>query len=198
MSEEDALIMRDWFSANAPRTLELRVSKWSTRLADGCATCVTKHLAQAIELFGEADEIERPRAAKVLVHRAAILLHEAQHGYPGHRYHALGCLAEAENFVTPADARELRMIRLMVAGDLGCRELKSYHDGLFKLLGGTLDEAWAHVSEAFVELPVCDRENRDTLRGLLFGNDNKADLIKKLTQVMKDVVDTYCLPGGDL
>ena len=197
MSEEDAKIMVDWYSANAPRTIELTVTKWSTRLDDGCAACVTKHLAQAVELFGNADQIDRPKTAQVLVHRAAILLHEAQHGYPGHRYHALGCLAEAENYSTPEVARELRHVRLLISKDLGVRSIKSYC-GQFNPFGGVVEEAWAHVSEAFMELPVCDTENRDALRRLLFGADGKAGLIKKLTKVMKDVVDTYCLPGGDL
>ena len=196
MSNEDAQVMVDWFSAGAPRTLSLTVTKWSTRLEDGCPSCVTKHLAQAIELFGNADDAVR-RTATILVHRAAILLHEAQHGYPGHRYHAIGCLAEAEGYFPAADAVELRKVRIAVAKDLGLRDLGAYC-GDFQPFGGDADEAWAHVSEAFMELPSSDEQNRDELRALMFGSESRAEVIQKLTKVLKNVVDTYCLPGGEL
>ncbi len=198
MSEEDALIMRDWFSSKAPRTLTLTVTKWSTRLDDGCASCVTKHLAQAIELFGNSTPA-RPRTADILYRRAAILLHEAQHGYPGHRYHAIGCLAEAENYVSSDEARSIRRVRIAVAGDLGVRDLETYCEDVLDLeRGGDVAEAWAHVSEAFMELPEADTENRDALRRLLIDCGPGAELIQKLTKVLKNVADTYCLPGGEL
>jgi len=194
MSNEDAQVMVHWFSASTPRTLSLTVTKWSTRLDDGCPSCVTKHLAQAIELFGNADDAVR-RTATILVHRAAILLHEAQHGYPGHRYHAIGCLAEAEGYF--ADAAELRKVRIAVAEDLGLHELKDYCKD-FHPFGGDADEAWAHVSEAFRELPSSDKQNREELRALMFGSERRAEVVQKLTEVLKNVVDTYCLPGGEL
>lgn len=198
MSEEDALVMADWFSSKAPRTLTLTITKWSTRLEDGCASCVTKHLAQAIELFGNSAAI-KPHVADVLYRRAAILLHEAQHGYPGHRYHAIGCLAEAENYVSPDEARSIRRVRIEVARDLGVGELKTYCDDVLEIeRGGNVAEAWAHVSEAFMELPEADTENRDALRQLLIDYGPAEGLVQKLAKVLKNVADTYCLPGGDL
>jgi len=199
MSNEDALVMADMLS-KAPKTIEVVVTKWSTRLDDGCPSCVTKHLAQAIELLGNSDSAGWCTGA-VLMNRAAILLREARHGYPGHRYHAIGCLAEAELYFV-ADAEEIRRIRIAVAKDLGVSDLVTYC-GAFSLsdvdlFGDKADKAWAHVSEALRELPSSDQENRGALKDLLSGNAEPADVIMRLTKVLKNVVDTYCLPGGEL
>ena len=183
------------------------VKKWSTRLESGCPACVAKHLSQAIlqlEML-EYPGLGVPGIATLLM-RAVILNDEATFGYAGHKWLAMGCLAEAEHLLLRegivVDAQALRHIRLLFTpgGTKGSLYFALRDEFLSKQNWRNPETearafARAHLQEAHDELPRSDSENRGKIEALFtvpFPDINDF-LVPELSRILKSVTELYCL-----
>ena len=170
----------------------VQVEKWSTRLEGGCPACAAKHLSQAIVLADRDMISGHPNDPFVWLSRALILDQESRFGYPGHRFLAIGCLANAEKWSRSHLARLIRDARVAYnkGGSLPHLLLQVKPDG-----GQPHEDSvmvWAHIEEAIAELPPGD-ENRTDLRNhydLPWPRINEK-FVPTVTGILKNVVETY-------
>ncbi len=175
----------------------------STRAKGGCPACSAKHLSQAIVL-GETGvlSINEGLDTEVWLCRALILDHESRNGYLGHRWLAIGCLANAEVCGTKLQATAIREVRLRYAkgpeaGRLETLLLPVMRDH-FSFSGSRIDRLlwksctfWAHIEEAIAEIPAGDftlRDSLDSLRDMPRGK-----WVTEATRILESVIETYCL-----
>ena len=181
-------------------------TKWSTRLEGGCPACAAKHLAQSIVL-AETGLVGYGRDADshVWLWRAFILDHESRHGYPGHKWLAIGCLANAEVCFGQHMAEIVREKRLYYTNSRSPGLLETIFEPVLKdhldFTGSSISRArmktftfWAHIEEAMAELPAVDDENRNLLEALRDGPIAK--IVPEVSRILKNVVETYALGGG--
>ena len=183
-------------SSSSEPPVQIDAVKWSTRLDGGCPACVAKHLGQAILLAGDHLDGMRPTTPEnLLLNRAIILLQEARAGYAGHVPLARACVTEAEQSIAGNSWEDLRTARLEKRPEVFSFKLHRWIVEHHVPTSGAT-RAWAHVAEAFAELPRGDYDNRAALRALEMKPWPDIDdvFVPEVSRILKNVGELYELP----